>query len=66
MKDVTIYFSKLFLSGDLKGITVHSQLTGSPSTCRRIQIHKEGKDIITKARYRIVDAAYQKYTRPTA
>ena len=59
----TIYYSKLFLSGNLKGITVHCEMTGSPITLSRIKMHKEGKEVITNAKYRITDVSYQKYTR---
>ncbi len=60
----TIYFSKLFTSGLLKGITVHGQqLTGSLARVARIRIGAKGRDAVTGAKFTIVDASFQSYAR---
>lgn len=58
----TLYFSKLFTSGLLKGITVHEHITASPSTLAHFTIGHKGRSI-TGARFVIVDASYQNYVR---
>lgn len=60
-----IYYSKLFLSGLLKGLVVptESWAMSEAEAAKRWYIGKEGRDIITKAQYRIVDASFQKYAR---
>ena len=59
----TIYYTKLFASGNLKGLSVNCEFTASLPTCKRIRLHSTGKDIITGARYEITDVSFQKYAR---
>ena len=59
----TIYFSKRFLSGTLKGLTVHQSVTGSPRTLASFVKGHTGRDAVTRAKFVIVDASYQNYVR---
>ncbi len=59
----TVYYSKLFTSGTLKGLTVHQSVCASPSTLKGIRIGAKGSDCITRAKWIIVDASYQNYIR---
>lgn len=59
----TLYFSKRFTSGLLKGITVHEKITGSPETLKWYRIGSTGQNFGTKSRWVIVDASYQEYAR---
>jgi hypothetical protein len=57
----TIYYTKLFTSGNLKGIVVHQKISTSfPDDFRK---GKTGKDLFTKDKWIIVDASYQNYIR---
>lgn len=59
----TLYYSKRFTSGLLKGLTVHNHLTASPKTLRSFRIGTIGRDALTRDRYVIVDASFQNYVR---
>lgn len=60
----TIYFTKLFKSGVLKGLCHTSQASFSElSSCALYKIGATGKDVITGTKWVIVDASFQKYAR---
>ena len=60
---VTLYYTKLFLSGPLKGLCANCSVTlpTVESFRGRWMLHSEGKDCITNDRYRIVDRSFQNY-----
>ena len=61
----TIYFTKTFTSGNLKGLSVPQKLSyPTVEQCAKV-IHtgKTGKDIITKAKWIITDCSFQNYQR---
>lgn len=57
-----IYYSKLFLSGLLRGLVVptESWAMTPEEAAARWHVGMEGRDCITKSRFRIVDASFQK------
>lgn len=61
----TIYFTKKFTSGNLKGISVVSNV--SFETVQRCadfaKIGRKGKDVLTNARWVITDRSFQNYQR---
>ncbi len=59
----TLYYSKRFTSGLLKGLTVHQSVTASMSSLKGIHIGATGKDYGTCAKWIIVDASFQNYVR---
>lgn len=65
----TLYFSKMFLSGTLKGLVVHSLISYPKSDTNRNywnQIYRKGtrgRDIFPRAKWEIVDASFQNYVR---
>ena len=60
----TIYYSKRFTSGNLKGIVVHSKVTlPTVKDCLVFSVGKVGKDALTGARWIVVDSAFQNYRR---
>ena len=65
----TIYFTKRFDSGVLKGLTYNSAITfpdGEESLRHyTAAFHRgaKGRDAITKTRYTIIDASFQNYQR---
>lgn len=62
----TIYFTKRFDSGILKGIAVKAQWTADRTPeqmARRIRKGKRGMDVITGARWTVTDASFQSYAR---
>jgi hypothetical protein len=60
-----IYYSKTFITGILKGLTVHSTLTyPTVEHCAKaIYIGKQGRDCITGTKWIITDASFQNYSR---
>jgi hypothetical protein len=65
----TVYFTKQFLSGALKGISINTQVSfatqeAADSFARgysdRSATHK---DVLTQTRFRVTDVAFQKYAR---
>lgn len=61
---VTVYCSKLFTSGTLKGLTVPMVLKNvTLDTAKQFAIGRKGSDCITKARWVIADASFQSYHR---
>ena len=61
----TIYFTKLFLTGNLKDLSATCWVSyPTVEDCaKRIYIGKKGIDAITKARWIVTDASFQKYQR---
>lgn len=59
----TLYYSKRFDSGLLKGLTVHQSVTASESSLKHLRVGSKGRDTITRSRWTIVDASYQNYVR---
>lgn len=61
----TIYFTKLFTGGVLKGLTYHDQATGADVTAlaKQFRIGREIRRPVCGSPYRIVDASFQKYAR---
>ena len=69
----TIYYTKRFDSGVLKGLrssvqslTCLGEVNGRSEVQRcadAVYVGKRGKDIITGTRYTIVDASFQNYAR---
>ena len=63
----TIYFSKRFDSGTLRGIVVHGSITFPPECLAHyIKTYRKGttgREALTRAKFTIVDASFQKYTR---
>lgn len=61
---VTLYCSKTFLTGTLKGLTVPMVLKNiSLETATRFAVGSKGKDCITKSKWIITDASFQNYHR---
>lgn len=62
----TIYFTKLFTGGTLKGLLVHESISG-PDKDRLARSWRIGREVKRPiggtSPYRIVDASFQKYTR---
>lgn len=65
----TIYYTKHFESGLLKGLNLDCSIT-MPDDSATVQRYAKtfrtghkGRDIITKARYTIIDASFQNYVR---
>ena len=63
----TIYYSKRFDSGLLKGITVHGSIS-FPAECfdyyaKRFRKGTTGHETITRAKFTITDASFQNYRR---
>jgi len=67
MAITTIYFTKKFLSGCLKGLEHTTALkvdsTRVPAVSKRYRVGKRGTDCITKHRWIITDASFQNYSR---
>lgn len=61
----TIYFTKRFTSGTLKGISVIQQVScPTVERCAKVgRIGREGKDVITGAKWVITDSSFQNYRR---
>lgn len=59
----TIYFTKQFTSGPLKGLAVTQSVTGSPVTLAKFRKGETGRDIMTRDRWVITDASFQNYVR---
>lgn len=63
----TIYFTKRFDSGLLKGCHVTSNISfpadRTPYYVRQFAVGVKGKDCITKDRWTITDASFQNYAR---
>lgn len=57
----TIYYTKTFTSGLLKGISVTEKVTKSDVSFWRIG--RTGEDYGTRARWVITDASFQNYAR---
>lgn len=47
----TVYYTKLFTTGNLAGLTVSQFYTASPSTVALVYVGKTGKDVCTGAEY---------------
>jgi hypothetical protein len=64
---MTIYYKKLFKSGNLKGFIVSCLVSFPDSSLERyaktFRIGHKGSDCITKSRYEIVDASFQDFNR---
>lgn len=66
---MTVYYSKTFQSGTLKGLTVHQELSfaDNDAAFRFAKVigdkNKVHRDLITNDAYRVTDLAFQKYAR---
>jgi hypothetical protein len=61
----TIYFTKLFTAGPLKGLTYQDKATG-PDVATLAKFYRVGREVkkpIGGSPYRIVDASFQNYAR---
>ena len=60
-----IYVTKLFLSGNLKGLAIKDSIPGSDAAklAKFWHIGREYRETGTRARVRIVDASFQNYAR---
>ena len=57
----TIYYTKLFLTGNLKGISINTQvITDFPMKYAK---WTKGKDVITGDKFQITCASFQNYSR---
>lgn len=61
----TIYFTKLFTGGLLKGLTYQDKATGPDvaTLAKQYRIGREVKRPIGGSPYRIIDASFQSYAR---
>ncbi len=65
----TIYYTKRFDSGLLKGLTANCSIPMPDDAetiqhyARKLHVGAKGRDVITKTRWTIVDASFQNYQR---
>ena len=62
---MTLYFSRRWLSGPLKGTVTHETASGDDPAAlyRAFHTGATGRAAITKHRYEVVDASFQNYRR---
>lgn len=60
----TLYFSRRWLTGHLKGLVTHETVSGdSLERLRPFGVGRKGRDPFSKDPYEVVDASFQNYRR---